>query len=81
MSERPYYRACAVLSIIQTHVLAHDTTMDPDVAFPGNYLPTDALELAARELAELLEDLEELEERRKADAAQEAEARELLERA
>ncbi|AXQ94022.1 hypothetical protein LV780_09580 [Cereibacter azotoformans] len=74
MSERPYYRACAVLSIIQAHILAHDSTVDPDIAFRGGYLPTDALELAARELSDLLEDLEELENRRKADAAQKAAA-------
>ncbi|RHZ98848.1 hypothetical protein D1114_01820 [Cereibacter sphaeroides] len=70
MSERPYHRLCCVLSIIQAHILASDTTLDPTKVFGPHHLPTDALELAASELAELLEDLEELEERRKADVPQ-----------
>ncbi|MCE6960565.1 hypothetical protein LAZ40_16190 [Cereibacter sphaeroides] len=74
MSERPYYKLCGALSIIQAHILAHDSTVDPAIAFRGDYLPTDALELAARELADLLSDMEELEKRRDADAMQKAAA-------
>ncbi|EGJ21658.1 hypothetical protein RSWS8N_06230 [Cereibacter sphaeroides WS8N] len=74
MSERPYYKLCGAISIVQAHILASDTVLDPEKVFGTHHLPIDALELAARELADLLGDLAELEERRQADAEKKAAA-------
>lgn len=50
-------KACAAIGIIQQHILAMDSCMDPEKMFGNSYLPRSALEQAVVLLLEAIDDL------------------------
>ncbi|MDO6588506.1 hypothetical protein Q4543_23805 [Salipiger sp. 1_MG-2023] len=56
-----YRKLCAVIAILQDHILADDANCDPAKLFPLGRYSTDSLEVAVQLATEVLDVLEKVE--------------------
>ncbi|AJE47174.1 hypothetical protein [Celeribacter indicus] len=56
----PLFNITVALSIIQSHILASDSALDPHMMWGGNHIKDDGLEAAVALLAPVIDVLEDL---------------------